>query len=225
MVISWSYCRQQGQLDKLPAEIEYLQKLEAIAANQWKRARRKQQPQNPFGNITRFFSPFSKPTETKTRHKRTGSLLVHSNTNDNLGQVKSAMDRLEEPSATSLTVQRGHRRTKSDIHDIATTLALSGSDNSRPSSRPSSQLSAHEEMVEDDESSSTPMNPSPSPTLSRSPTPSLDFEISIAVEVESGKIHFYNQLYEDDNQRLAVYIILLEQSWFVPQHNFTLSNC
>jgi len=191
----------------LPAEIEHLQKLEAIATSMWRKARRKEQPQNPFGNLTRLFSPFPKAIDTRSRHQRTGSLLVHSNTNDNLGQVQSATDRVgDHTGAATLAIQRGHRRAKSDIHDIATVLALSGgSDNSRPPSRPSSHLSTHEEMAENNEESSpTPTSPSPSPTPSRSPTPTLDFEISIAVEVESGNICFYNQLYEDDNQRLAL---------------------
>jgi len=196
---SYNFCpscsRQQGQTDKLEAEIKHLQKLEAIATSEWRKARRKEQPQNPL--LTRLFSPFSKATETRSRHQRSGSLLVHSNTNDSLGQVQSATDQV----GTTLAIQRGHRRARSDIHDIASALALSGgSDNSRPPSRPSSLLSAHEEMAEDDEESS-PTSPSPTPTPSRSPTPTLDFEISIAVEVESGKIYFYNQLYEDDNQR------------------------
>jgi len=166
-----------------------------LAAEQWKKSRKKKTPQISLGNLTRFLSPFAKHTESKVGHRRTESLLIPSTNNESLEKVNSATPNLAASSSLEVnpTFKKGHRRAKSDTHDIATVLTLSGeSDESRPSSRPSSQLSTHDEEIEDDSSSLTSISGTPSPT------PILHFEISITVEVDSGKMFFYQQLYEGD---------------------------
>ena len=165
-----------------------------MAAEQWKRSRRKKNPQISIGNITRLFSPFTKPSLSKVGHRRTESLLVPPS--DSLERANSAIPNLSGSSSLEVKppFKKGHRRAKSDIHEIATAVAMSGeSDESRPSSRPSSLLSTHDEGMEDDQLSlvSTPSR-TPSPTV----TPV--FEISVTVEIESGKMFFYHQLYEGD---------------------------
>lgn len=169
-----------------------------MAANQWKKSKKKKTPQISLGNITRLLSPFAKHSESKVGHRRTESLLVQPTNNESLEKVNSAVPNLTASSSLEVnpTFKKGHRRAKSDIHDIATTLTLSGeSDESRPSSRPSSQLSTHDQETEDDCSSLTSTSCTPSPT------PILHFEISITVKVDSGKMFFYQQLYEGDTTK------------------------
>ena len=190
--------RQFGPSEKLQSEVDHLRRLEALAADQWKKLRRKRNPQISISNITRILSPFTKPTLSKVGHRRTESLLIPpSQTNESLERVSSAIPNL--PTSPSLEVKppfkKGHRRAKSDIHDIASVVAMSGeSDDSRPPSRPSSQLSTHNEETEDDQLSLTS-----TPSRTPSPTTTPVFEISVTIEVESGKMCLYHQLYEGDS--------------------------
>ena len=176
-----------------------MQKLEALATDQWKKSRRRKNTQISFGNLTtRLLSPFSKPAVSKVgaHHRRTESLLVSSTTTDNIEKVNSAAANLTGSSTLEVNpvFKKGHRRAKSDIHDIATTLALSGeSDESRPPSRLPSQASTHDDEIEDDRLSLASI-----PSRTPSPTSTPVFEISITVEIESGKMFFYHQLYEGD---------------------------
>lgn len=131
---------------------------------------------------------------SKVGCRRTESLLVPPT--ESVERVNSAIPNLS--ASHSLEVKplfkKGHRRAKSDIHEIATAVAMSGeSDESKPSSRPPSLLSAHDEEMEDDQLSLTS-------TPSRTPSPTVTpvFEISVKVEIESGKMFFYHQLYEGD---------------------------
>ena len=189
--------RQFGPPERLQAEIDTLRRLEALAAEQWKKSRKKRNPQISLGKITRLFSPFTKPSLAKVGHRRTESLLVPPTTTDeSLERVNSAVPNLTTSSSLEAkpSFKKGHRRAKSDTHDIAMALALSGeSDESRPSSRPPSQMSTtHDEETEDD-----PLSVS-TPSRTPSPTATPVFEISLTVEVESGKMFFYHQLYDGD---------------------------
>ena len=190
--------RQLGPSEKLQSEVDQLRRLEASAAEQWKKQRRKNNPQISFGNITRIFSPFTKPTLSKVGYRRTESLLIPSSqTNESLERVSSDIPNLSTSPSLELKppFKKGHRRAKSDIHDIASAVAMSGeSDESRPSSRPASQLSTHDEEIEDDQLSLTS-----TPSRTPSPTTTPVFEISVTIEVESGKMYFCHQLYEGDS--------------------------
>ena len=133
-------------------------------------------------------------SKTGVHHRRTESLLVSSKTTESIEKVNSAAANLTASSSLEVTskFKKGHRRAKSDIHDIATTLALSGeSDESRPPSRLPSQA---DDEIEDDNSSLASI-----PSRTPSPTSTPVFEISVTVEVESGKMFFYQQLYEGDS--------------------------
>ena len=133
-------------------------------------------------------------SKTGVHHRRTESLLVPSKTTESIEKVNSAAANLTASPSLEVTSQfkKGHRRAKSDIHDIATTLALSGeSDESRPPSRLPSQA---DDEIEDDHSSLASI-----PSRTPSPTSTPVFEISVTVEVESGKMFFYHQLYEGDS--------------------------
>lgn len=177
-----------------------MQKLEALAADQWKKSRRRKNTQISFGNLTtRLFSPFSKPAVPKVgaHHRRTESLLVAPTTTESIEKVNSAAANLTGTSSLEVkpVFKKGHRRAKSDIHDIATTLALSGSsDESRPPSRLTSQTSTRDDEIEDDRLSLASVS-----SRTPSPTSTPVFEISITVEVESGKMFFYQQLYDGDS--------------------------
>lgn len=190
--------RQFGHTERLQLEIDKLQKLEALAADHWKKSQKRKNTQISFANITnRLLSPFSKPSVAQgSHHRRTESALAPSATNESLEKVNSASAYLNPSSSLEVnpSFKKGHRRVKSDIHDIATTLALSTeSDESRPSSRPSSRVSTRDEEAEYDRLSLTS-----SPSRTPSPTPNPVFEISITVEIESGKMFFYHQLYDGD---------------------------
>ena len=131
---------------------------------------------------------------SKLGRRRTESLLIPPT--ESVERVNSAIPNLSASSSLEVKppFKKGHRRAKSDIHEIAAAVAMSGeSDESKPSSRPPSLLSTHEAETEDDllSLSSTPSR-TPSPTI----TPV--FEISVKVEIESGKMFFYHQLYEGD---------------------------
>lgn len=178
--------------------MDKLQKLEALAADQWKKSKKRRNTQISIGNITnRLLSPFSKPSLSRVGHRRTESLLVAPTINESVEKVNSAAANLT--TSTSLDVnpaafKKGHRRVKSDIHDIATALSLSGeSDESKPPSRLPSQASTRDEEIDDDRLSLTSTS-----SRTPSPTPTPVFEISVTVEVESGKMFFYHQLYEGD---------------------------
>lgn len=180
--------RQLGHTDRLQSEIENLQKLESLAADQWRKSRKKKTPQISLSNFTRFLSPFAKPLPSG--HRRTESALVPSATIDSLEKANSALTNLPPTSSseTNPSFKKGHRRAKSDTHNITTTLLLSGE--SDESSRPSSRLSSEVDGDNYSLTSTTSRTPSPTPTV--------DFEISVTVEIESGKMFFYNQLYDGD---------------------------
>ena len=115
---------------------------------------------------------------------------------ESVERVSSAIPTLSASSSLEVKppFKKGHRRAKSDTHEIAGIVAMSGeSDDSKPSSRPPSLLSTHDEETEDDRLSLTS-----SPSLTPSPTVTPVFEISVTIEIESGKMFFYHQLYEGD---------------------------
>lgn len=194
--------RQSGHTENLQSEVENLRRLETLATEQWKKSRRKKNPQISFGNITRFFSPFTKSSMLKVggaAHRRTESLLVPSATNESLEKVNSAIPNLTTTPSLEINppFKKGHRRAKSDGHNITTILTPSeeSCDSNPPSRESSITPSAHDGEADDDRWSISSMPSGSTP----SPTPTPIFEISVTVEIESGKMYFYHQLYDGDS--------------------------